>query len=68
MKNQFKLETFEDFFNSKVIQGSLKVKEFCSEIPKGNILVITTKSSLKRDQVKTLIDNLDGKNVNFILT
>ena len=63
MKNQIKLETFEDLFNSKVIQGSLKVKEFCSEIPKGNILVITTKSSLERDVIKALIDNLDCKNV-----
>ena len=59
MKNQIKIETFEDLFNSKVIQGSLKVKEFCSEIPKGNILVITTKSSLERDVIKALIDNLD---------
>ena len=65
MKNQIKLETFEDFFNSKVIQGSSKVKEFCSEIPKGNILVITTKSSLEREKVKTLIDNLDGKKCEF---
>lgn len=65
MKNQIKLENFQDYFKSQVITGSSKVKQFCSEIPKGNILIVTTKGSLEREKVKMLTRNLQSQKCEF---
>lgn len=65
VNNQIKLENYQSYFNSRVIRGNLKLREFCIQIPRGKTLIISSKNALKRKKVKKIIDNLGNQECEF---